>query len=45
MEETEHADYKIVRTTPADDEGAPLQTWLAILGGNLVDVAAMGHCG
>lgn len=45
MEETEHADFKIVGTTPADDEGAPLQTWLAILGGNLVDVAAMGHCG
>ncbi|KAE9197558.1 hypothetical protein PF004_g19796 [Phytophthora fragariae] len=42
---TESDECKYVGSRPANDAGAPLEIWIAILGGNLVDVAATGHCG
>ncbi|GMF34630.1 unnamed protein product [Phytophthora fragariaefolia] len=39
------ADCSVVAVTKATDTGAPLSTWMAILGGTVVDVAANGNCG
>ncbi|KAE8997009.1 hypothetical protein PR003_g18440 [Phytophthora rubi] len=35
----------IVKVTEPTDGGAPLDTWLGVLGAKVVDVAANGHCG
>lgn len=38
-------EYEFVRVKPPIDFGESLDTWLWILGGTLIDVAANGHCG
>uniref|UniRef100_H3GPT9 OTU domain-containing protein n=1 Tax=Phytophthora ramorum TaxID=164328 RepID=H3GPT9_PHYRM len=43
--ESDSEDCEYVGSTPANDAGAPLASWLELLGGTLVDVAAAGHCG
>ncbi|GMF45884.1 unnamed protein product [Phytophthora fragariaefolia] len=42
---TKSDNCKYVGSSPANDAGATLGNWIAILGGNLVDMAATGHCG
>ncbi|EGZ09065.1 hypothetical protein PHYSODRAFT_400484, partial [Phytophthora sojae] len=37
-------DCQITKVNPPMDDGALLDTWLAILGGQIVDVAATGQC-
>ncbi|KAE9091108.1 hypothetical protein PF002_g19684 [Phytophthora fragariae] len=45
VKEHTETDCSIVAVTKATDTGAPLSTWMAILGGTVVDVAANDNCG
>ncbi|KAE8903677.1 hypothetical protein PF003_g12212 [Phytophthora fragariae] len=44
VKEHTETDCSIVAVTKATDTGAPLSTWMAILGGTVVDVAANDNC-
>ncbi|KAE9310447.1 hypothetical protein PR003_g20262 [Phytophthora rubi] len=41
----EDQDCRVTHVSPPTDRGAPLDDWLGILGGKVVDVAANGQCG
>ncbi|KAE8952195.1 hypothetical protein PR002_g32753, partial [Phytophthora rubi] len=45
VNEHTETDCSIVAVTKATDTGTPLSTWMAILGGTVVGVAANGNCG